>query len=252
MKTLVLLVEYDGSGYGGWQTQKNSLTIQDVIEKAIRKVTGESLTVIGSGRTDAGVHARGQVASIELNCDFPIPFERIELSINSILPKDIKIRGVKLIDGRFNARFDAIARQYSYTISQVESVFTRHFSALFKYKFDFGLMQDAAYIFLGKHDFTTFSKLNRSTKSYICDISLSEWEFRENILTYNIRADRFVYGMVRAIVGVMIDVARGKRTLGEIAQALEAKNRVLSSPAAPAEGLILERTFYPENLNIFK
>lgn len=252
MKTLVLLVEYDGSAYGGWQTQNNSLTIQDVLEKIIRKITSLPLCVVGSGRTDAGVHARGQVASIELLGSFPIPIERIAVSLNSMLPHDIRIREVNILDGSFNARFGPIARQYSYTISQEESVFIRYFTALFKYKFDMQLMQKVSEVFLGKHDFTTFSKFNRSTKSYVCDISRSEWEFNDKLLIYNVCADRFVYGMVRALVGAMIDVGRGKRTIEEITQALEEKNRDLSSPAAPAEGLVLERIFYPEHLNIFK
>jgi tRNA pseudouridine38-40 synthase len=250
--TLFLHIEYDGTNYGGWQFQLNSVTVQEILEKALEKITGCHLNVIGSGRTDAGVHSRGQVASVIVDDDFTIPVEKIPIAINSLLPHDIRIRNACIVEGNHNARFEAVAREYSYTITQIESVFTRNFAALFKYKFDVDLMKRLANSFIGSYDFTTLSKLNTSTKSYICNISLSEWEENNGFLIYHVKSDRFVYGMVRALVGAMIDVGRGKRTIEDILKSFEKKDRALSSPAAPANGLVLEKIYYPLELGLFK
>lgn len=257
MKKLIIKIEYDGGRYGGWQRQKNNNSIQEEIENALNLISGfkpdeRIVKITGAGRTDAGVHARGQVAHCDLPDQFRIPKRRICSALNSRLPEDIRISASLVRDMEFNSRFDAIAREYSYTFTQTESVFTRSYAPLVRFPIDFNLLNKCAAIFLGEHDFTTFSKHNPATHSYICNVKICEWqEYETGLFKLRIKADRFVYGMVRSLTGVMIDAARGKRTLDNIKESLDKKDRKFISPVAPAKGLILERIYYPEEMGIF-
>ena len=252
MKTLILQIEYDGTNYAGWQIQPNDTTIQGLIENALISIYGFDIGVIAAGRTDAGVHARGQVAHTKLLEDFPVPQEKIPVALNSKLPNDIRIKKAILLPNNFHARYDAAAREYSYTIITKESVFNNRFTTYFKYQFDSNILIKSAEIFLGKHDFTTFSKLNEDTKNYVCNVETCFWQKTdENKWKLTIKADHFVYGMVRAIVGALLDCARGKRTLNDIKSALKKCDRNLASPLAPPQGLILEKVYYPEKFNFF-
>ena len=245
-RTLILKIEYEGTSYSGWQRQKNALAVQEVVEKALSRAFNRPLTCIGAGRTDAGVHARGQVAHSILREKSNIPETKIVTAINSQLPEDICIRDAVLVDFAFHATSDAIAREYSYSIHTRQSVFLRAFSNNYKYSIDLDKLHEISELFIGKHDFTTFSKLNADTKSYICNIEVCNWEKIDDYhRLLHIKADRFVYGMVRALVGVMVEYARGKRTMGEIQTGLNEKNRSKSSPLVTPEGLILEKVFYP-------
>ncbi len=253
METLALKIEYDGTNFGGWQIQKNARTVQDEIEKVFENICGYRISLTGAGRTDAGVHARGQVAHARLEPEFLIPGKKIPQVLNSNLPNDIRIKAASILDFDFHARYDAVAREYSYTITNVDSVFENKFKTLTKYKLDFKLLEKSCKIFLGVHDFTTFSKRNPSTKNYVCNVKICNWHYAgANTWKFRIKADRFVYGMVRSIVGAMLDVARGKRTLREIESALKMSNRDLSSPIAPAKGLVLEKIYYPKKFNLFE
>ena len=252
MPTLILKIEYDGTNYGGWQIQPNAPSVQEEIEKVLSQLNGSHIGIVGAGRTDAGVHARGQVAHAKLESKFPVPENKIKFVLNSKLPADIRIVDAKIVNFDFHARFDAIAREYSYTITSQNSVFNRLYSTLINYKLDFNKLKISADIFAGKHDFTTFSKHNPDTKSYVCNVKKCNWkEVDENTWRLQIRSDRFVYGMVRSLVGAMIDVARGKRTIKEVKQALKDCDRSKVSPLAPAKGLVLEKIIYPKKLHIF-
>jgi tRNA pseudouridine38-40 synthase len=248
MRTLVLLIEYDGTNFSGWQIQPNARTVQETIEQSLNKLTEQKYNIIGAGRTDAGVHARGQVAHALIDNKFSIPDTKIAIALNSRLPKDIRIRAARIIDRDFHARFDAIAREYSYTISLRESVFTRHFTTYFRYPLDFHKLNETAECFIGKHDFTTFSKLNDSTRSYVCDIEKCFWQEIDG-LSYrlSIKADRFVYGMVRCLTGAMLEYAGGRMTLNEIKVALSKRDRSLCPALAAPQGLILEKVYYDES-----
>jgi len=249
MQTLILKIQYDGTNYGGWQIQPNARTIQDEIQKAFLSLTGEEINLIGAGRTDAGVHARGMVAHTALKNELKIPSKKIVKAINGHLPDDIRITDASLTDKKFNARFDAIAREYSYSIHTKESPFLNRFSTFIRYKLDIDKLFASAELFHGKHDFTTFSKLNEDTKNYVCDVEKCEWSgVSECQYILQIKADRFVYGMVRSIVGAMLDVAHGKRSIKDVKNALSQKNRELISPIAPPQGLVLEKVFYYEGL----
>ncbi len=252
MKTLAIRIEYDGTAYNGWQIQVDAPTIQETLNKTLSHMISGKIMFTGAGRTDTGVHARGQVAHAYIDDRFPIPEEKIIRAMNSNLPRDIRLTGARIIVGKFHARYDAVAREYSYNITKKESVFGRNFTTYLRYEPDFGLLCDAAAVFLGQHDFTTFSKDNPSTKSYICDVRICEWKKdNEHTFRLKIKADRFVYGMVRSLTGAMLDAARGKRTIDDLRDSLKHKDRSLNSPLAPAKGLILEEIFYGDNLNIF-
>lgn len=254
-RTLILKIEYDGTDYAGWQRQKNATSIQSEIERGIYEITGAKLIVIGAGRTDAGVHSRGQVANCKLNEDFSIPEHKIPNAINSKLRPDIRIKRAMIADFHFNARFDAIAREYSYSIIREDSVFSRRFTTRIKYPFSFDKLEESAQIFKGIHDFTTFSKHNPDTKNSVCNVKDCQWRVNSDIANktdvfqLKIIADRFIYGMVRSLAGAMLDVARNKRTLEDLSSALLKRDRRLSSPLAPPEGLILEGVYYPERFN---
>ena len=238
-------IEYDGTNYAGWQRQTNALAVQEVVEKALSAAFNRPLTCIGAGRTDAGVHARGQVAHSILREKSNIPDEKIVVAINSNLPKDISIKRARLVDYKFHATSDAIAREYSYSIHTRRSVFLRHYSNYYKYDIELDKLHEIAQVFEGEHNFTTFSKLNTETKSYVCNIEFCYWEKIDSThRIMHIKADRFVYGMVRALVGVMVEYARGKRTKDEIISSLKENDRSKASPLVTPEGLILEKVYY--------
>lgn len=252
LKRIALLLEYDGSNYAGWQRQANAETVQSVIESAFLALTGAECTVIGSGRTDAGVHGRGQVAHVDIPRSNSIPEEKFVRAINAHLPQTIRIRAARFLESdspnAFHARFHAVRREYRYTILQEYSVFRARYAWHVRAPFDAALLQYSANIFVGKHNFTTFSKHNPDTENYVCNIETSLWnEVERGVWQFTIAADRFVYGMVRSIVGASIDAACGKRTLNDLTDALRAEDRALGSPLAPAQGLILWRVNYPHD-----
>ncbi|MDQ1267042.1 MAG: tRNA pseudouridine38-40 synthase [Bacteroidota bacterium] len=252
-RTLILRIEYDGTEYAGWQYQKNAPTVQEAIENTLEKLCGFRYSITGAGRTDAGVHARGQVASVVLNEHFTIPEDKIQIALNSNLPKDIRINSAMIANFPFHARFDAIAREYIYFLALRESVFDRRFTYFYPYPFAIEKLLASAAIFKGKHDFTTFSKFNPDTPNSECNVKISRWKRKsKNLLEYRIKADRFIYGMVRSIVGVMFDAARGKRSKEEIKKALDTKDRSFASPHAPACGLTLEKVYYGKYFLHFK
>jgi len=247
---LILKIEYDGTNYSGWQRQNNAITIQGEIERAFREISGINSVFMGAGRTDAGVHARAQIAHTFLDKDLNISAEQLPLAINSKLNYDIRVKSAMLRDEEFHSRFDAIAREYVYTIVTDFSVFTRHFCNHVRYPLSIDLLFESASIFLRKTDFTTYSKINSDIINNVCDVSISRWEkLTDTMYRYRIKANHFLYGMVRSLVGTMLDIARGKRTLDDAAYALEQKNRALQSPLAEARGLVLEKIYY-KNLTL--
>lgn len=252
-RTIVFLIEYDGTNYSGWQRQKNSISIQETIEKAIEIVSHKKIFVIGAGRTDAGVHALAQVAHARIDNNFPIPEKKLASAINSTLPPDIRILDAKIIDSMFHATKDAIAREYLYLVSTTNTVFFRNYALYFPFDLDLNLLNKSAEIFIGEHDFTPFAKKNPSTKSYICCVEISNWKkLSDNLFLYNIKANRFVYGLVRSLVGIMLDVARGRRNIEEVRYALETKVKKFPSPLAKEKGLFLGKVYYPPEKEIFK
>jgi tRNA pseudouridine38-40 synthase len=250
MRKIALVLEYDGTNYFGWQKQNqpNQNSVQVELEKALKKVYGVPIEISASGRTDRGVHAAGQVVDYKFYNKIFVPIHKFHTIINNYLPKDIKVLSAQFVKLGFSSRFYAIAREYSYTINNRDTVFRSNFESYVPYKLDIDLLNQAAAKFLGEHDFTSFSKNNRDTKSYVCDVQKCHWiKIDDNRFRFEIKSNRFVYSMVRSLVGFMIDVGRGKRSIDEIDKLLITKHREFTSPLAPPEGLILEKVFYPKD-----
>jgi tRNA pseudouridine38-40 synthase len=263
-RRFALLVEYDGTDYVGWQWQPNGISVQQRLEEAVSAITGAACTVVGSGRTDAGVHGFGQVAHVDVPASCRIPVEKAARAFNAGLPPDIRIREVRHAPNHFHARFDAVRREYRYRIALQASVFRHQYvwqPNINAATFNAAQLQACADVFVGEHDFTTFSKLNTDTERYVCRVERAVWNdipinTRTTTGTANdavlyelsIAADRYVYGMVRSLVGTMMDVALGKRGLDDVADALRSCDRSRNSTLAPACGLTLWRVEYPEPL----
>ena len=244
VKTIIMCIEYDGTDYFGWQVQANKKTIQGELNRAIKKAFNEDYSVMGSGRTDTGVHSSGQICHFNYDV-IKVPPHKIRLAINQKLPLDIRVKRLWFTDLEFHSRFDAVGREYKYRFSKHTSVFYRRFTTFIPYRLNIDLLSESAKMFEGKHNFFSFSKNNSQGTTYNCDVKKCEWNIKnENNLELSIVADRFVYGMVRALVGTMIDVARSKRNINCITDALNTNDRDLSSPLAPAFGLNLHRIFY--------
>ena len=242
MRNIKLLVEYDGTNYAGWQRQENGRSIQGEIEGVLAGVLQEKVNVIGAGRTDAGVHAHGQVANFRTESSFPT--DKIIAALNGLLPEDIVIHSASEVSVDFHARFSAKARRYSYYITAQPTALRRLYSWNLRYKLDLQLMNTVAAKIIGRHDFQSFCKTGADVDHHFCTIHESAWTVTDSWYQYTIQADRFLHGMVRALVGTMVDIGRGHTDINEFYLILEAKNRTEAGMAAPAKGLVLEEVMY--------
>lgn len=244
MKNIKLVIEYDGAHYGGWQKQNNNKTIQGVLEKAISKATGEEIEVIGSSRTDAGVHAKGMVANFKTNSS--IPAERFREAINRNLPDDIAILSSEEVEEGFHARYSSKGKTYSYTIiNRYEKVaIGKDYCCLVKEPLNVENMEEACKHFIGKHDFSAFKTNGSSVKTSVRTVSeLYIEKNQENIKIY-ISADGFLYNMVRIIVGTLVEVGKGKIKVEDIPKIIKSLDRTKAGPCIKANGLVLEKVFY--------
>lgn len=246
-RLVAICIEYDGTEYRGWQRQPNQISIQGVLETAVEKVFGVRTSVVGAGRTDSGVHAAGQVAHFYVAGGNVIPENRVIQSLNSQLPWNVRVLKARTMQDNFHARFDAKSRTYLYRISTNPTVFSRRFTWFAPLPWDVERLCRCAAVFLGEFDFTTYSKLNPSTPSYVCNVSECCAKLDADILTLRITADRFAYGMVRSIVGALYDVARGRFTETEVHDNLKRKDRSLARTFAPAYGLTLHTIKYSKD-----
>lgn len=244
MRNLKITIQYDGSRYCGWQKQPNSLGIQGNIENAIFEITKEKVNINGSGRTDAGVHALGQVASFKLNSN--IPCDKICHALNSKLPKDISIIKCIEVDDSFHARFSANKKTYRYLInnSVYRNPIYKDISYQVKYELDLEKIKDEAKSLIGSHDFKGFMSSGSQvtdTVRIIDDINI--YKNDDNLIVIEITGNGFLYNMVRIIVGTLIDIGRGKINM-PLNEIISSKNRKLSGHTAPAHGLFLKKVYY--------
>ncbi len=242
MRNIKLTIEYDGTDYVGWQRQVNGKSIQGEIESVLRNILQENINLIGAGRTDAGVHARGQVANFRTITKLSL--QEIKGGLNGLLPDDIVIHDVEEVHIDFHARYDAKERHYSYLITQVPSALMRHYSWFIKYNLDTNLMKKSADVIIGSHDFESFCKVDSGINNFVCNVISAEWQVEYNLLRFKISADRFLHGMVRALVGTMVDLGRGFLSFDDYLYILGKKNRSEAGMSAPAKGLTLEKVVY--------
>lgn len=237
-----LLIEYEGTRYSGWQKQPNATTVEDEIEKVLAQILRQPVDIIGQGRTDAGVHAEGQVAHF----DFPreLDVHRLQFALLGVLPKDIAVWKVEEVDGAFHARFDATERQYRYQFVTRPSPLYYRQAEMVLNELDVDSMQKCAAIILGKHDFESFTYSGDEQPNAICEVLHSEYQFDDPLIIYRIRANRFVRHMVRRLVGTMLQVGQGKRSVSDFETQLHNPSKTEGGHGASAKGLILEKVEY--------
>jgi tRNA pseudouridine38-40 synthase len=250
MRTLKLTIAYDGTAYAGWQSQLGKPTVQDTLENAIAKITGERLRVMASGRTDAGVHALAQVVGFRTNS--ALPPEVLVRALNATLPRDVAVLEAVEVPEGFHATHHTVRKRYRYVIydGPIRDVFQRHFVWHYSYgRLDAAAMHRAAAALIGRHDFRSFQSSGSERKSSVRTISDLHVERgrageEENFITIEVEADGFLYNMVRAIVGTLVQVGRGEQPETWPGEVLRAADRGAAGPTAPPQGLCLVSVEY--------
>ena len=239
-----LKIEYDGTAYGGWQRQKNAPSIQQTIEEALERALGCSCRVIGAGRTDAGVHAYGQVAHLDI--ETKIPADRFSYILNQKLPDDIRIVQSWQAAENFHARRDAIGKHYCYTIYQAPhaSALERNSSVHVPQQLDVKKMQQAAQVLIGEHDFSAFRTVGSNIVGTVGTVYRLEVQQQGQHIHIDIWGNGFLYNMVRIIAGTLIEVGKGKIPVQEMQSILDSKERARAGATAPAKGLAMCEVFY--------
>lgn len=250
MARYFLKLSYNGTSFNGWQVQDNTPnTVQQVIQEKMSLLLKEDIELVGCGRTDTGVHAKNYIAHFDSQCSDLISNKKHWIyKFNTLLPQDISISNITQVDEKTHARFDALSRTYYYFVHQHKNPFIERFSYYVYGDLDFDLMNRAAATLLNYKDFTSFSKLHTQTKTNNCTITKAVWQkIGDQEWRFTIRADRFLRGMVRAIVGTLIQVGRGKLTIEDFKRVIEAKDRSKAGNNAPANALFLTGIEYPKD-----
>lgn len=235
-------VAYKGTSFSGFQIQKNGITIQGELEKALHVLTQKSIELVGSSRTDAGVHARQNY----FHCDTEAPFSpKIAYQLNAIISPDIVVKNIRQIPDEAHVRFDATSRSYRYNIYQEKDPFQREFGYYYPFPLSLELLQETAATILGKHDFTSFSKRNTQVFTFNCEILKSEWHLSDNGLYFLVEGNRFLRGMVRGLVATMLKVGRGTISIADFSDILACKDCTKADFSAPGKGLFLQKVNLP-------
>lgn len=242
MRNIKLTLEYDGTDFVGWQSQANGRSVQDEIANTLQQVLQENVTLHGSGRTDSGVHARGQVANFLTTSTLDVV--SIKNALNGMLSEDVCVHAAEEVRESFDARFDAKWRTYRYFISTAPVAIGRKYCWYVKYSLDVALMQEVARSIIGDHDFESFCNYAAEVQHYRCTVDKSDWAISPGRLVYEVRANRFLHGMVRALVGTMVDIGRGYTAASGFPTIMAARDRTKAGMAAPAQGLCLEEVVY--------
>ncbi|MDO5759570.1 MAG: tRNA pseudouridine(38-40) synthase TruA [Bacteroidota bacterium] len=244
MQKYAILLQYNGTNYHGWQIQPNANSIQETLQVCFSNLLKQDIQIIGCGRTDTGVHARKYVAHFCADIMTEEQINQLIRKINIYLPADIRIFDIKQVPMDFNARFDAISRTYKYYISKNKQPFNQDFSWFYPVKLDIQQMNIAAYKLCEYKDFTSFSKVKTQVNNFACTVYLAEWEESKEYLIFTIKANRFLRNMVRCLVGTLIEVGKGKISIRDFANIIEAKDRRRAGFSAEAKGLFLEQVEY--------
>ncbi len=238
---------YNGTKYHGWQVQPNAISVQEVMDDALIKALRQHVHVVGAGRTDTGVHASYFVAHFDIGTPLD-DVDRFLFKINRILHDDIVVYSIKEVNTDAHSRFSALSRKYFYYLKIQKGPFCNDLTHRPYHELDFEKMNAAAQLLFEYDDFTSFSKLHTDTKTNLCKIMQAEWVKQDDKMVFIIKADRFLRNMVRAIVGTLMDIGRGKLSIDEFKQIIEAKDRGAAGASAPPQGLFLADIEYPENL----
>ena len=234
---------YDGSRYHGWQIQPNGDSVQAQLQRALSLLLRSETTVTGAGRTDAGVHARMMVAHFDTASD--IDGRQLTYKLNKLLPRDIAVSQVKRVPDDLHARFSATSRMYRYYLHTEKDPFLSRTSCELHYPLDFGKMNEAAKVLMAYEDFGAFCKAHADVKTTLCRVTVAEWHQTSPTTWYfEIRANRFLRNMVRAVVGTLVDVGRGRITLDDFHKIIEGKKRTEAGESMPAHALFLEDITY--------
>jgi tRNA pseudouridine38-40 synthase len=238
-----ITLSYDGTAYHGWQVQPNGRSVQGELQRGLSLVLRSDVNVTGAGRTDAGVHARMMVAHFDIGRE--IDCEQLAYKLNRLLPRDISIQKVELVEDCMHARFSAVLRTYHYYIHTQKSPFDRYYSCQMPYTLDFEKMNKAAQMLLEYDDFKAFCKSHSDVKTTICRVTVAQWHQTSSFAWYfEISANRFLRNMVRAVVGTLVEVGRGRLSLEGFRRVIEGKQRSDAGESMPANALFLERIDY--------
>ena len=247
MNRYFIYLGYNGKNFSGWQVQPNGITVQQCIEEALATLLRQPVPIVGAGRTDAGVHARTMIAHFDWEepiADLPFLAEKL----NRLLPKDIAIYRIVPVRPEAHARFDATSRTYKYYVTTRKDPFNYELVYRMTGKLDFDAMNEACKVLFDFVDFTSFSKLHTDVKTNNCRITHAVWTLTGNDLVFEITADRFLRNMVRAIVGTLVEVGRGKLSIKDFRSVIEARDRCKAGTSAPGNALFLTGITYPEEL----
>lgn len=247
MHRYFLNFSYDGSAYHGWQIQPNALSVQEVMTSVLRSLFEKDLDIIAAGRTDAGVHALDMTAHF----DTAFPVEDLKVMANKLdrmLPADIAIHSLRRVRPDAHARFDALSRTYQYRLVLQKNPFLRDYSLRLYYEPDVEAMNKAAARLLEYSDFTSFSKVHTDVRTFICKVMQAHWERKDSELIFTIQADRFLRNMVRAVVGSLLEVGKGKIDEKEFCNIIEARDRCRAGTSMPARALYLTEVKYSDEV----
>jgi tRNA pseudouridine38-40 synthase len=241
-------IAYNGTAYNGWQTQHQGTSIQSVVEDAMSKLLREKIEIVGSGRTDAGVHCEQQY----FHADISHTFDSVNFlqKLNAFLPKDIFVPTVRAIKQDAHARYSAVERMYHYRMTSRKNPFTLGLELHYFKKLDIALMNEAASTMLGEQDFECFSKVKTNVKHFLCDVKKAKWEEDGDKLQFTIVANRFLRGMVRAVVGTLLDVGTRKITVEDFRRIINSRDRKEAGANVPPYGLYLTSVKYPSDIFI--
>lgn len=241
-RNIKLEIEYDGTDFHGWQVQPNLRTIQGEVQRALKTILKHEVILTGSGRTDVGVHALGQVANFKT--DQSLGEETIERALNGILPGDILIRSAEEVNDEFNARYGAKSRVYKYRVFLGRTAILRRYVWEVGYPLNLESMVTATESIRGEHDFSSFCVAESSKENNVCEVVSAVWEKLRNEFAFVIESNRFLHTMVRSLVGTLVDVGRGYLSVSDFVEITKAKDRKKAGPTAPARGLYLVEAKY--------
>ncbi len=244
MQKLSMIIKYDGSRYFGWQRQSHLISVQEVLEKTLSKTLQQEITIDGSGRTDAGVHAMGQC--ISFSAELNIPVEKLKFVLNSRLPSDICIESVNIENDSFHARYDAIGKTYIYKVytGHERDPFVDKYSYHYPHLLNIESIREAMEYFVGTHDFKTFMAAGSMTQNTIRTIHAFILEEQTDFIVFTITGDGFLYNMVRIIMGSLLHVGAGKISASDIPNIINSGSRDLAKFTVPANGLYLKSVYY--------